>query len=256
LNDNPNGALEQKEQPPARAGFRKPAVWIGATAVLTLSIWWITRGGMQIPMTYVPEGFPLGLSATQGFALHLFDTPSEIGHKFKKLPPNTQAARYYDTFDIAGAEYHVLTEESAPPRMYFDANDNGDLTDDGEPAEAERYGEAVPNFYTIPLPPPDGGEPALYRFWIFPSNQGGTRFYAACHTAGQLKLAQSYRMVLFDANANGDWSDDPLVIDANGNGAAEENEKLIPGKSLTIEQHKVRLKSIAPDGRSVRLVFY
>lgn len=204
-----------------------------------------------VALTYVAEGFPMGLSTSQGFALHLFDTPS-ASQGFQKLPPDTGAPRHYDEFRIAGATFRVVTEETDPPRFYLDANRNGDLTDDPGPFVGERRA-LLPNFYTLKIPYPKENLSADYRLWIFPSRMGGTRFYAACHTSGELALPESgkgYRVVLFDANADGDYSNDPLVVDVNGDGRAQDGEKLTPGKTLRLDGGEVRLKAIAPSGRT------
>lgn len=74
--------------------------------------------------------------------------------------------------------------------------------------------------------------------------------------AGELRLTGSdrtYRMVLFDANADGDYANDPLVIDVNGDGKAGETERVTVGKQIRIEQRDVILRAIAASGRSVTL---
>ena len=94
---------------------------------------------------------------------------------------------------------------------------------------------------------------APYRLWLFGSNMGGVRFYPACHWYGTLTVKGApYRMVAFDGNSDGDYSNDPLVVDANGNGKAEDEEKLLPGGSITIEGEQVQLVSISRSGLTVR----
>ena len=221
-------------------------------ALLGVSCGDTSRNDTVVGMTYVGEGFPMGLSTSEGFGLHLFDTPS-AAQGFKKMPPETGARRHYDEFKIAGAIFRVITEASNPPRFYVDANHNGDMTDDPGPFVGERPG-LMPNFYTLQLPYPKEKLSAEYRVWIFPSRMGGTRFYAACHTVGQLVLpgsAKRYRIVLFDANADGDYSNDPLIVDVNADDRAQDSEKLTPGRSLRLDGVEVTLKAIAPSGRTV-----
>jgi hypothetical protein len=95
----------------------------------------IERGELM-ELHYSPKGFPMGLSVSQGFALHLFETPSP-NQGFKKMPPQTGAKRYYDEFRIAGSTFLVISEGSNPPRIYLDANRNGDLSDDPGPFAGE-----------------------------------------------------------------------------------------------------------------------
>lgn len=208
-------------------------------------------GGTAIELTPSPEGFPLGLSVSQGFALHLFETPSP-NQGFKKYPPESGAKRYYDEFTLAGSSHLVITEESTPPRMYFDENRNGDLTDDRPPAEGEKPG-LLPNHFTVMIRYPREKVIAPYRFWIFGSNMGGVRFYSACHWSGTLTVnGTPYQVVAFDGNADGDYSNDPVVVDVNRNGKAEDEEKLIPGAEINIEGTPVRLISISRSGLTVR----
>lgn len=209
--------------------------------------------GQEILLDYVPEGFPLGMSTEQGFALHLFEQPTD---EFKRLPPAGDAARYYDTLEIAGRSFLVITEASDPPQIWLDANGNGDMTDDPGPFPAEREGGVVPNFYALELPAREGGDSFPYRLWIFPSNQGGTRFYAGCHMAGELLLGEkAYPMVLFDGNANGDYADDPVAVDIDGDGKIQDEELLRVGGTLDVGGVPVTLESVSASGRAVRMSY-
>lgn len=208
--------------------------------------------GTAIELTPSPEGFPLGLSVSQGFALNLFETPS-ANQGFKKFPAETGSKRYFDEFTIAGKPHLVITEESNPPRLYFDENRNGDLTDDRPAAVGEKASALLPNHYSILIRYDDEKVIAPYRLWIFGSNMGGVRFYPACHWAGTLTVnGTPYPVVAFDGNCDGDYSNDPVAIDVNRNGKAEDDEKLSPGASITIEGQQVKLLSISRSGLTVR----
>lgn len=214
----------------------------------------VTDRGQVIDLEFSDQGFPMGLSVSEGFAFHLFDNP-DANQGFKVFPPESGAKRHYDQFSIAGATYLVMTEESDPPKLYLDANRNGDLTDDLGPFLGERP-ELVPNHFTIMIPAKDSESGVPYRLWLFPSRMGGIRFYPKCHWQGQLELnGKSYKLVLFDSNADGDYSNDPLVIDIDDDGKAAETEKLKPGQSCSIDGTVVKLISIAPSGRWVQLEF-
>ena len=207
--------------------------------------------GSAIELTPSPDGFPLGLATSEGFALHLFDTPSS-DHGFKKIPPETGSKRHFDEFTIGGQKHLVITEESDPPRFYFDENRNGDLTDDRPAAVGERSG-LLPNHYSIQIRYLEEKVVAPYRLWLFGSNMGGVRFYPACHWYGTLTVKGTpYRMVAFDGNSDGDYSNDPLVVDVNQNGKAEDEEKLVPGGSISIEGEQVQLISVSRSGLTVR----
>ncbi len=208
-------------------------------------------GGTPIELQPSPEPFPLGLSVSQGSGLHLFDTPSP-DQGFKKIPQESGAKRHYDEFTIAGKTHLVITEESNPPKFWFDENRNGDLTDDRTPALGEKS-ELIPNTYSIHIRYDGEKVIAPYRFWLFGSNMGGVRFYPVCHWHGNLTVKEKqYKVVAFDANADGDYSNDPVVIDADGNGKAGDGESLTPGKSIAINGVQVTLASVSPSGLTVR----
>jgi hypothetical protein len=210
-----------------------------------------TSQGSAIELEPSPEGFPLGLSVSQGFALHLFDTPS-ANQGFRKFPPESGAKRHYDEFTIAGKAHLVITEESNPPKLYFDENRNGDLTDD-RPAAIGEGPPLIPNHYSIQVAYDKERVITPYRLWMFGSNMGGVRFYPKCHWHGTLTVnGKPYKIVAFDSNADGDYSNDPVVIDANSNDKAEDEEKLSPGKSITIDGQQVTLISMSPSGLTVR----
>ena len=207
--------------------------------------------GGAIELTPSPDGFPLGLSTSEGSALHLFDTPSP-DQGFKKFPPETGSKRHFDEFTIAGQKHLVITEESDPPKFYFDENRNGDLTDDRPAALGEKPG-LLPNHYSIQILYQEEKVVAPYRLWLFGSNMGGVRFYPACHWYGTLTVRGTpYRIVAFDGNSDGDYSNDPLVIDANHNGKAEDEEQLLPGASISVEGEQVQLLSVSRSGLTVR----
>lgn len=207
--------------------------------------------GTAIELEPSPEGFPLGLSVSQGFALHLFDAP-DAKQGFKKLPPESGSKRHYDEFTIAGKVHLVITEESNPPKLYFDENRNGDLTDD-RPAFIGEGPSLVPNHYSIQVLYEDEKIVAPYRLWLFGSNMGGVRFYPKCHWHGTLTVkGKLYKIVAFDGNSDGDYSNDPVVIDLNNNNNAESEEKLTPGKSITIDGQQVTFVSISRSGLTVR----
>jgi len=211
-----------------------------------------SQEGSPIELEPSPEGFPLGLGTSQGFALHLFDTPG-ASQGFKKFPPESGAKRHYDEFTLAGKVHLVITEESNPPKLYFDENRNGDLTDD-RPAAMGEGPQLVPNHYSIQVLYSDEKVVAPYRIWLFGSNMGGVRFYPKCHWHGTLTVnGKPYKIVAFDGNADGDYSNDPVVIDASGNDKADDGEKLMPGSSITIDGQQVTLVSMSRSGLTVRI---
>lgn len=209
-------------------------------------------GGTPIELGYVSEGFPMGLSVSQGFALNLFDTPGS-GQKFGELPPESGGKRYFDEFKLAGFAHLVVTDEGPPLTMHFDGNRNGDLTDDRGPFVAEK-GTFLPNNLSLQIRYDREKVVAPYRIWLFGSTMGGVRFYPVCHWRGTLAVnGQSYAMVAFDGNADGDYSNDPLVIDLDGDGKASEGESLTPGQTVTVGETVVKLLGVSPSGLTAQL---
>jgi hypothetical protein len=85
---------------------------------------------------------------------------------------------------------------------------------------------------------------------------GGIRFYPQGYWLGEIELnGNTYKMVTFDGNADGDYSNDPLIIDVDNDGKASASELMKPGQSLIIDGTEVRLLAIAPSGRCVRLQY-
>jgi len=213
------------------------------------------KTGNLLELKFAQGRFPLGLSVTQGSGgVHFFETPS-ANQGFKKFPPETDAKRYYDEFTIAGQTFLMITEASNPPKIYLDANRNGNMTDDLGPFAGERP-SAAPNNYTLELPYVGEKTAAPYRLWLFPSNMGGIRFYPACYWEGQIELnGSTYRVVTFDGNADGDYSNDPVIVDADHDAKAADSERLKPGQSVSVDGTVVKLLAVAPSGRWVRLQY-
>jgi hypothetical protein len=213
------------------------------------------QDGQLLELEFSPEGFPLNLPVFDGSGgIHFFETPdANLG--FKELPPETDAKRYYDEFTIAGRTFLMVTDATNPPKIYLDTNRNGDMTDDPGPFLGEDPA-VVPNHYTLELPYTGEETTAPYRLWLFSSNMGGIRFYPKCHWVGQIEInGNPYTVITFDGNADGDYSNDPVIIDVNNDGKADDSERLNPGESLTIDGVEVKLLAIAPSGRLVRLQY-
>ena len=207
--------------------------------------------GTPIELQYVPEGFPFGMAVSQGSALQLFESPGG-GQQFKQLPPETGGKRYYDEFTLAGRAHLVVTEEGPPLRMHFDENRNGNLTDDRGPFIAENQ-TFLPNNLSIQIRHDDEKVIVPYRMWLFTSNMGGVRFYPTCHWRGTLSLdGRDYPFIAFDGNADGDYSNDPIVLDQDGDGKAGGSETLRPGEAITLGSTTVKYIGISPSGLTAR----
>jgi hypothetical protein len=214
----------------------------------------VVEKGKKIDLSYSPKGYPFGLSVYQGTGPFFFKTP-DPNQGFKKTPPETGLTRYYGVLKIADRKFRILTEESNPPKIYLDANGDGDLTNDPGPFVGESP-KVTPNHYPLKLPYKGEPENVPYRIWLFNSRMGGTGFYPKCHWHGKVVINNvSYKLILFDHNSDGDYSNDRLVIDVDNDGKAGEEEKLKPGQTCKVNGTDVKLISIAPSGWWARLDF-
>ncbi len=243
-----------RKQPkaPARASAEKRRKQKEAPTVPNI---FAMNTGELLELQFVPEGFPLGLSVSQGSGgVHFFEQP-DANQGFKKFPAETEAKRYYDQLTIAGQTFLMITEGSNPPKIYLDANRNGDMTDDPGPFVGEGP-HAAPNHYTLELPYQGEETTVPYRLWLFPSNMGGIRFSPQCYWLGEIEInGNTYKVFTFDGNADGDYSNDPLIIDVDDDGKASDSERIKPGQSLTIDGIEVRLLANPPSVRWVRVQY-
>jgi hypothetical protein len=95
-----------------------------------------------------------------------------------------------------------------------------------------------------------------YRIWFYINARSWKTqtcyFYSRCHRRGTLTVAgHTLNLVVFDNPADGDYSNDALVVDLNGSGKVEADERFWPDD--VIGDTHLRLKSISPAGDRVVL---
>ena len=213
-----------------------------------------------VSLSHVGQGQPLGMAAS--------DNPgkgprlgTEAPRQVRNVPPGTGATRYWGQLKLGSPEklnqfvLFIDDAESPPLRMYLDANQNGDLGDDPGPLENQGTGAFA---CTLDLKLSYPGVPDLqaYRIWFYINKRSWKTqtcyFYSRCHRRGTLTVAgRELTLVVFDNPADGDYSNDPLVVDLNGNGKAEAGERFWPGE--VIGNTHLKLKSISPAGDRVVL---
>ena len=199
-------------------------------------------GTQVVSLAYVAEGFPMGLSAGQADRFSLAAArPAEI-----RVIPEGDSDLQYGELPLGGAFYPIALGRAG---LYLDANHNGDLTDDRGPYANEGSGV----FATTAEVPTASGP---YSMWFFLSNMGGATYYAKCHRAGTFPFLREYKMVLYDAQPNGRYDDEPLVIDWNDNGSVEEGESIRVGQDFRVGDRAFRLASIDPAGASVTIAYF
>lgn len=204
-----------------------------------------TRMGVA-EMTFTTGGFPMGLSTGQSDGFCFFGQPEQ---GMKILPSDLPKSAVYGTIAFAGRSFLAIMVEGASAKFYLDANGNGDLTDDSGPFRGGE-GAILPNLYHLEIPYDDG--PAPYDMWFFESRMGCPKFYAKSYWVGKVPAGEALPMVVFDANADADHSNDALVIDIDRDGEADENEAFKVGQEVVAPGVRMTLDSISPSGRTVK----
>lgn len=226
----------------ARYASLKPAPASAEATVATPAS--TVSNSARLELHYVPSEVPMGLSTSEGGG-PFFDTPD--ANTPLKLPPD-DGKRTYGVMTIGGKDLAAALESGDQGKLWLDGNGNGDLTDDGAPITGEAQG-VLPNHYTLPLGDPPGSAP--YRLWMFESRMGGVKYYAAGHWAGTFPLLADYPVVLFDGTADFDYANDPVVIDFNRDGKADETEMKTVGQFFELQGRRMTVSAIDPNGKSV-----
>ena len=152
--------------------------------------------------------------------------------------------------------YFVLDQQDSNQLlMYFDANANNDLSDDGEPLVNRGSGNGGPGGFATPLQIPWKYliEPAPYEgnfdLWFYSNLAGWQRgqqvsHYSRTQLQGNIEIAgKTYLAILVDQGYNdADLTNDGIIIDLNGNGKFDREEHAgqvhtIDGKQYRFEIH-------------------
>ena len=130
--------------------------------------------------------------------------------------------------------------------MYFDRNNNGDLTDDGQPLVNQGSGNGGPGGFACRIGVPwdmlveNSPFQGNFNIWFFSNKSGwkqGQRVshYSQTQLEGKLRLGnREYTALLIDQGYNdADLTNDGVLLDLNGNGRIDRNERA--GTSYTID---------------------
>lgn len=235
--------------------------WLAAVALLTA----VGCGGSDgsdtvVLLNYVAQGWPLGMAASNNPA----NGPrlqAEAPRQMRNVPSGSDATRYWSQLQFGSPEkpnrFVLLVDDTRPEpvRIYLDANQNGDLGDDSGPLDNRGTG-AFARALDLRLSYPGVPDPQAYRIWFFINDRGWKThtcaFYSQCHRRGMLTVGgRTLTLVLFDNPADGDYSNDLLVVDLNGSGKVDADEEFEPGE--VIGDTQLKLKSISPAGDRVVL---
>jgi hypothetical protein len=121
------------------------------------------------------------------------------------------------------------------PIVYFDTNQNGDLSDDGKPLTNQGSG-IFATVITLPFRRLVGevSFPGEYKLWFFTNDSLWQRQAIAHYSRTQLKgtvqiAGKAYVAYIADAgNNDADLTNDGLSVDLNGNGAIDRHEEYFP----------------------------
>lgn len=132
--------------------------------------------------------------------------------------------------------------EGANPVLYFDANQNGDLTDDGEPLTNQGTG-LFATVVSIPFKQiiKETEFPSDYVLWLYTNPRlwetGSVTYYSRSQLQGKVTLAgKEYLAYLADyTNNDADFTNDGINIDLDGDGEIDRTgEYFKPGKTAEI----------------------
>ena len=190
------------------------------------------KAAEKIPVSISRDFVPVRMTvaARSGFHPKLSDTPSKgivkepkyegSNQKYGRLILGTRKNRTY--------QFVLDIKEDAHPVLYFDRNQNGDLTDDGSPLENKGTGIFGT---TISLPMKqlvaeldDDGE---FTIWFFTNEalwpKGITRHYSTTQMKGQVTIGgKEYLGYLAERGVNdADFRNDGIFLDLNGDGKIE-----------------------------------
>jgi hypothetical protein len=199
---------------------------------------------ISIASAFRPVGFVV---PARSHKLPLADSPDRL---YKRLPRFSGTGQKYGAVRLmSGQEYRfALDMLDEGFQLYLDSNRNGDLTDDGAPLGNAGTG-LFANKLQFPLSRVTGiaqlsGD---YELWVFTNNQSWSenslRAYARTQLSGQLKLGgNTYRAYLADNHLlDGDFTNDGIGIDLNGDGKIESLEYLPPGGQIKVGDRTYRV---------------
>ena len=203
--------------------------------------------------TYVPKGWPMGMSAGQAAGGGLARTPFEV----LKREPAYDGGVLYGYLPLGNGDDRrvtfVVTHLEDPAwEIVVDRNNDEDLTDDGPPVRSQgtgRFSGAVT--VEVEVKGADGAVHLRpYQVWLWfaesPDRDSGgarPRFYARCYYKGTVTVGgQTFDAVAFEERApNGVFADGDLCVDANRDGKCQDAERLGDGGVLQVGGRRFRL---------------
>jgi len=211
-----------------------------------------------VRLSYIPKGWPLKMS-TGGIPVNKLSptAPTNV----RNVPALRHRRRLWGAFQLGSSDalnrIHFIIDYSSPREviMYVDADQDGNFANNVGPLKNQGTG-AFASILNLQLRHPDSKTPTPYKVWFFISDEGWKNnqpsFYSRCHWKGILLVdGVAYNVVLFDSPGDGDYSNNAVAIDINGDGIAQKSEMFRPGEKVHVGQKKLTVKWISPSGKEV-----
>ena len=197
---------------------------------------------------YQPTGWPMGLSVGQTEARGLDTRPLENLRAEPEYASPEVLYGYVRLGNGSDPQYTFVVDQREQPTwvLWFDGNNNEDLTDDGPPLPNRGTGKLAATLSTeVEVVAEDGRVLLLpYQLWLW-VNDGSyssefvkpltARFYGTCHYAGRVALAgEVFAAVAYEEqNHDALFAESGLWIDWNGDGKLDRHtERYLDGERL------------------------
>ncbi len=179
---------------------------------------------ISIGMGFRPVGFKIAAVS------HFLNFNNKPNRRIHRLPRFLSTDQLYGLFRLGdGQKYDfVLDLASSGFRMFVDRNQNGDLSDDGKPLLNESNGIFATRL-SLPLNRVTGISQLKgdYSLWIYATpvlwKRKQMSYYSMTQMRGEIILkGKRYAVFLADSGpVDGDYRNDGINIDINGNGKIE-----------------------------------
>lgn len=204
--------------------------------------------GIPVKISIAEDGFrPIGMTVAASWneSTPLFAEPPET---IRREPSYRGESQRYGHLMLGTGEDprfdFVFDLVAGPnPLLYFDLNQNGDLTDDGGPIRNQGTGIFaaaidIPFSRIMPQLPLDGP----LTIWFFTNDslwaKGRTAHYCRTQLKGDVVIGgQHYTAYIADSGVNdADFTNDGIQIDLDGNGEIDrKTERFRPGQPAMID---------------------
>jgi hypothetical protein len=197
-----------------------------------------------VPVSLRQQGFvPVDMHVPYSWntSTPLSPTPSP---GIKKTPAYQGSGQWYGMLKLgtrANPFYHFVFDLVTGPHpvVYFDANQNGDLTDDGAPLTNQGSGIFATRI-TLPWRrlSAEAPFPGQYQLWFFTNDtlwqRSAVAHYSRTQLRGTVSLAgKTYLAQIADARDNdADLTNDGIYLDINGNGKIDRDGEFFPPQQV------------------------